>query len=274
VARAPLFGWPLYSDASVTYTPTFSGGSWSASWPLTNLADRRLEKYARSADATTTNTQFETDLKVARAVSVLALPKNNFSTAATMRWRASSSAGSFGSPIYDSGWVAAWPAGVSVETANGLNVAAVHIPTSAQTARYWLCEIDDTANTNGYVEIGRVVIAGAWRPATGLSFGGKLGLETATKRTQTDGGVALYESYAVRRTWAFGVEHMAKAEGIGSAWKLKRLLGATGQLFFVFDTADTLMYERAFLCTMRELDGLSYPYGTWTATTFLLAEAL
>lgn len=275
MAVTPLFGWPIYSDTSVTYTPTFSGGSWSASWPLTNLAERRLHRLARSASASLVNAQFETDLKVARAVSLLALPKNNFSTAALVRWRGSSSAGSFGAPIYDSGWVAGWPSGVTVETATGINVAHVHIPATAQTARYWLCEVDDTTNAAGYVEIGRLVIAGAWRPGQGgASLGAKLGLETATMTENVAQGSTLYAVRPVRRVWEFALQGMAKTDFMASAWKLQRQLGTYGQLFYVHDTADTLMYERAFLCTMRELTGVTYSFGTVATTTFTLAEEL
>lgn len=274
VSIGSLFGWPMYADPTVSYTPTFSGGSWSASYPLANIQDRRLHIAAQSSDATLANTQFETDLKVARAVGCLALPKHNFSSAALMRWRGSNAAGSFGSPIYDSGWVAAWPAGVTVEKAYGLNPAAVHIPSTAQTARYWLCEINDTANVAGYVSLGRVVIAGAWRPANGLSLGGSLGIETATARTVSDGGVSFFETYPIRRFWSFTLDQMHPTEGVGSAWKLQRQLGNTGQLFFVFDSADSLMYERAFLCTLRAGSGLNFLANARNTSTFELVEEL
>lgn len=87
LANRIMLGWPIYSDAGALYTPTFSGGSWAAGLPLTNLADRRLAKVARSTDAALTSTTFDTDLLTARYVSLVALPKHTISTAGSVRVR-------------------------------------------------------------------------------------------------------------------------------------------------------------------------------------------
>lgn len=90
-----LIGFPIYSDAGTLYTPTFSGGSWNSSLPLTNLQDRRLAKVARSTDATVASTLFEIDLKAARRIGCIALPKHTLSQAATVRFRGASSPWAF-----------------------------------------------------------------------------------------------------------------------------------------------------------------------------------
>lgn len=270
----PLFGWPLWSDSSVSYTVTLSGGSWRAALPLSRVVDRRMAKFARSTDATLLSTQFEVDLGVARSVGVLALPKHTMGLTAAVRWRGSNNAGSFGSPVYDSGWRAAWPSGVSIEDAHGINVATVHIPTTPQTARYWLCEISDTGNAAGYIDLHRVVIAGAWYPSTGIAPGARIGAEDDTVRTVTEGGAAFYLEKRIRRTWDFAIPDLGETEALTRAWKLQRQLGKHGQLFFVFDANDTLMHERAFLCVMRDVNPIELAAAAYHAATFRLLEEL
>lgn len=72
----------MLNDASTLYTPSYSGGSWVAGLPLTNLSDRRVHKVARSTNDTRSSTLFTCDLGVARDVRCLALVGHNFSAVA------------------------------------------------------------------------------------------------------------------------------------------------------------------------------------------------
>ncbi len=85
-----IFGWPLWSDVGVSYTPTFRAGygSWLAALPLTNLQARELAKVARSSDAALASTRFDIDLGVARACRLVALPKHTISSVGKVRIRA------------------------------------------------------------------------------------------------------------------------------------------------------------------------------------------
>jgi hypothetical protein len=254
-----VLGYPFYSDVSVSYTPALSGGSWEADLPLTNLQDRRLHKVARSTNDDAASTQFNIDLGVARSVGLLALPKHNLSAGATVQWKGGTSAGD--DDVYDSGALALTFSGVSAEDRDGINFAHVHIPATAQSARHWTCEIVDTSNADGYVELGRLVIAGAYTPTINMNVGAKLGLETDTERSVTDGGAAVFNAKPVRRNAMFVLDHLTTAEAMDSAWKLQRKAGTAEQVFFVFDKSDTTyMHERAFLGTLRELSALEYAY--------------
>ena len=53
-----------------------------------------------------------------------------------------------------------------------------------------------------------------------------------------------------------------------------RQLGQHGQLFYVFDAADPYMHERAFLCVMRELSAVEYPFADYQSVPFRLLEEL
>jgi hypothetical protein len=270
----PVFGWPVYTDSSVSYPPTFTGGSWQATLPLTNLLDRQLARVTRSTDALATSTTFDVDLSAAPAIGLLALPKHSLTPSATVRWLASSTAGNFSSPIYDSGVLAVWPPGVTEQDMYGLNLAHVHIPPTPQTARHWRCAIVDTANPAGYIELARLILAGAWYPTTRVMVGAKLGLESETERIVSDGGAAFYRQKPMRRSWDFTLSMMTENESMATAFKLSRQVGAHRQLFFVFDSADTYMHERAFLCVMRELSAVEYPFVDYQSVAFRLVEEL
>jgi hypothetical protein len=132
-----VFGWPIHSDAGPTQTPAFSGGSWSASLPLTNVADRRLQKVARSTDALATSTKIIVDLGVARSVGMLAvlIPNLTKSTTPTVQWKGGTSSGA--SDVYNPGTQQAWPSGVTLEDVTGsdgtvMNVWTVTVPAMPQ----------------------------------------------------------------------------------------------------------------------------------------------
>lgn len=263
-----IFGTPFYSDVNQTYTPTFSAGTWSSTLPLTNLQDRRLAKVARSSAATTASTQFIADLITARAVRVFALPTHNFTINATVRIRGSANADGITSPVYDSGVVNVFPAGAAItaeelaeQRALGFNFGFTNVASAAATARYWKFEISDTGNAAGYVELGRVVIAGAWQPTINMEYGAKLGWETSSSRTETDGGAAIYNERVRRRTFSCVIGHLPEAEALENPFDIQRDLGTTKQLMFVFDPDDTThMHRRSFLAVMKELSALDFPY--------------
>lgn len=271
-----LFGWPIYSDVGVTYTPALSNGSWSSSLPLTNLQDRRLHKVARSADALAASTKFDVDLGVARDVRVLAVLVPNITKSATptIRWRGST-VSNFATSVYDSGTVSCWPTGMTAETVNGLNVWLTTIPSAAQTARYWRCELTDTGNTDGYLDVARAIIAGGFQPTVNMQYGAELGLEGTTTREVTDGGAALYNARPVRRTFMGVLDDMTEAEALASFFAMQHQLGTSGQLFAVWDSADTTyLWQRAFLAVLREVSPLQNATLARHRASFALVEEL
>lgn len=261
-----VFGWPIRNDPSVSFTPAYSGGAWSAGNPLTNLSDRRLQKPARSTNVLAASTQFEVDLQTARDIRVLAIYVINATAAATVRFRGSNVAHTFGSPVYDSTATLILPAGRTAEQLQGLNVWQVFAPATVQTARYWLVEIVDTANPAGFVDVGRAIIADGWQPSINMAWGTKLGLETDTERDDTDGSTAVFNIKPVRRTIQFDIADLPTDEALTNAFDMMRIASTSGQIHFVFDPTDTThMHRRNFLLTLRRLNALEYVnYGSNT----------
>lgn len=252
-------GWPTWELPLGLYTPTVSGGSFSASLPASNVLDKRLGVVARSSDALEASTQIIFDLKAARAVGVLAIVGHNLSAAATVQWLGGTTSG--GSEVYAGAATAVSFSAATLEDMVGINFPAIQIPATPQTARYWTMKVVDTANTDGYVQIGRVCVCGIYQPTVNMLVGATTRLSTATEGKDTDGGATIWNAKAIRRHHDFTLDDLNEADAQTKLWKMQRLLGKHGQLVWVFDTADTTyLHERSFLATLEELGGLEYPY--------------
>ena len=182
---------------------------------------------------------------------------------------------------WDTGCVTPWPAGLLASDLAGLNVPFVFVPTrvwaqplgTAVSCVY--VNINDTANSAGYVELGRFIASGLYQPAVNLSYGAGIGLSTETTRTITDGGAALYNSKAVRRTVTGVLDNIAEAEALGTFWKMQKQLGTSGQLMFMWDTAETTYrHERSFLGVLQALSPLTQPYVSRYQGAFSVVEEL
>lgn len=89
-----------YPDRTVEAATTFSGGSWNASFPLTNLQNKLLSKVARSTNATVASTQFVATYAAPIDVRLISLLNHNISLAGTIRVRGYSDA-SLTQLVYD-----------------------------------------------------------------------------------------------------------------------------------------------------------------------------
>jgi hypothetical protein len=276
MASTTVFGFPVYSDVGVLYSPAFSAGSWLAALPLANVQDARLAYKARSSDALATSTTFDIDLGATRDVGVLAIliPNLTKSAVPTIQWKVST-VSNFATTVYDSTAYAPWPTSQTAEDVDGLNVWLIKVPSSVKTGRYVRCAIIDTANVDGYLDVARVIVAGAYRPTYGISYGAKLALEVATIPTDTDGGATIYNERPIRRGYDFALNNVAESEAMANIFKMQRLLGTSRQLFFVLDeTATTYLHEQSYLCTIRELGALEFAYATRYGIPFRLREVL
>ncbi len=266
-------GSPIYSDDSAA---VLSGGSFVASLPLANIQSRSLSLVARTTNVLTTSTTFDIDLGAARDVGLLAvlLPNVTKSNVPTIRWRGST-VSNFATTVYDSTALQLWPSGLTAEDAQGLNVWTPTLPGSLQTARYWRCNVVDTANVDGYLDFARAVIAGRFVLTPGMSVGAKMGLESETTRVVTDGGAAFYSPKPIRRYWDIPIAELSEADAIGKLWRIQRLLGTHGQVFVVFDEGDvTYMHERSFLGVLRELSPIEYTQAWRHAAVIRIVEEL
>ena len=284
-----MFAYPNHADAAAA---SGSGGSWKATLPLTNLTDRRLHKVARSQDALAASTKFDWDLGAEHYIRAVALPWHNLSTAATIRIRGSNDV-TFATSLYDSTALEAYPviypAGLPLwidpgawdgylpedQWTAGERVYWAHVLSTITSARYWRVEIVDTANADGYVDLGRLVIAGGYEPESNFLHGAKFGYEDSSTVTETDGGVRVHRVRAKRRRLDLEFGDTSEDESLVHLLDIQQRYGKTTQIFFFLDIDDTVhLHRRSFLCTLHDLSQGAIRFAGRTRWPFALIEEL
>lgn len=283
-----LFGWPITSD-----TATLSGGSWLAGLPLGNLQTDSLAAVARSTTDALADTLINLDYGAASAVSVVALVRHNMRSTALWRIRGGSDV-TFATNTYDSGWISVWPvqwatgvlpsghpnAGTRLYTdaqINALNPPrdAVHVLPTETSARYWRIDIDETANTDTYVQIGRLVVAPRFTPTYNFAVGATFGFDDGTTVGRSLSRVRYYDDRPKGRTLSLAFENLPDAEAVTVVRDMVEDLGASGQVYVVTDAADTHnLQRRSFLANLRELSAVTYAAAGYSSVPLVLDEVL
>jgi hypothetical protein len=244
---------------------TLSGGSWNGALPLANLKSRYLSKVARSANDDAASTLVNIDLGSAKAVQAFGAIKTNLSASgATYRLRGST-VSDFLTSVYDSGTV----------SANAHTPDLILGLPSPVTARYWRLELSDTANADGFIQIGRLFIGPALAPADNYSKGAELGYVSRTGVQQSLGGVDHFDIRAGRRLFTFALDWLTEAEAHNQALELQRLCDIHGEVLLIRDPADTTYnQQRHFLGRLQQLSPIKNPYLTNHQAGFEILEMI
>lgn len=250
---------------------TLSGGAWLSQLPLTNLQNRLIAKLARSSGTTKPATQFDINLGRARRIGMLSLIGHNLTVLAKVRIRGDD-ANDFATPLYDSGWVDVWPSGMipvslleweednfwlgtlSEQARAGYQSPFIHRVTTLPSLQYWRIEIDDTSNSDGYIQIGRLFLADIWQPTYGPTVGAALGMDDTTPVESSLGGSEYFDARAKPRVHRFDLRAMNKTEAYSRVLDLQNLLGIAGEILIDPDYADIENKpRRAFVGRLRSL---------------------
>jgi len=284
-SRNVMFAFPNRADEA-----TLSSGSWETTLPLANLQNRTLGVVARTTSDANASTKLDIDLTVARYILALSLVNHNASLDALIRVRGST-VSNFASNVYDSGWIDVWPTvyafgdipwgeinwwdgKYSEEERAGYTQTFTHV-ISATLARYWRVEIDDTANADGYIQIGRLFIGGGWQPSFNMLSSATLGWETSTEIQLAKSGAEYFQRRTSYRVVQFQLGHMPGDEGMSKAFELMRRAGTDAEVLYLFDPTDTLhALRRQFLGRLRKLSPIEFPYSSATRAGFEIKELI
>ena len=266
-------------------TATFSAGSWLAGLPVTNLANRELWKVARSTDATITSTKFQVDLGASKTMGYFALANHNLSATATWRVKLGSTAGA--ADIYDSGALAVWRMtfGNLVEWESAtwwLGTAgdeylrspypALCVATDVYSVRYITIEITDTANTDGYVQVGRFFAGGGVQPTVNAEYGLQDAWRDLSTAASAESG-AFWGTVRRRLRSTSFVLPMLTATEATYLHEMQRLLGTTEEVLYLPYPADMGESQRyGYLGRLSELSPIDYPYPTTRSLPLRIEE--
>lgn len=171
---------------------------------------------------------------------------------------------------YDSGLLDALPAAYVAATTPAqrasLTQSTPHKLATPQTYQYWRCDITDTANTDGYVQIGRLMVADtAFQPTYNASYGANIQWVDRAIVSEADSGAEYAYARPGYRVFKCATDWLTEVEAMTKVLEMQRTLGTTGELYVMFDPADTTyLPNRSFLARMRSLGALETPlYGFW-----------
>ena len=229
-------------------TAGLSGGSWHASYPLTNLQNRYLSQKARTVNALAASSVINLDLGSAQSVGVVALVAHNLTGSATVRIQGSSAADQ-SVALYDS---TALPAYTGTDY-------AMSFP--AVSARYWRISISDTGNPAGYVQLGRVFIGWRFSPANNIDWNPKLAVESKTAVMESLGGPEYFDERPTRRLFTGQWSWLSDPEAYNFLLAIQRSHDVSREVYLIADDADTSYRGTTnFLARFRQLSPIEWPY--------------
>lgn len=254
---------------------TLSDGWWTYDASITNLAAVSLSQRWVTPGLAAADTRCLLGFTGTPTVALIGLCSTNLSLAATVRIRASNSS-SFASTLYDSGTLAAYPAGVTEASREGLRWNYFHRLTTATAATWWRVEILDAANPDGYVSVGRLFAGtGVWQPTINMLAGAGLGWESNAEVMKALSGAEWITDVEAHRTLRFGLQ-LPESEMLASAFDLQRVAaGSRREVVAVWDPSDGVHYvRRSLLGRLRTLSPIEAPYYATSKTAFQIKELL
>lgn len=279
--------WPNYIDEAA-----LSGGDWEPGLPRENLQNGVFAVRARSVDLLPDSTAMTAAFPRIRPVGAVALAAHNLSADAQWRVRIYADAAA-AELIYDSGALPVWPAlyqstdleweydnfwlgTLGEEDRKEFTALTYHVH-EVQIGHAVRVDIDDSANADGYVEIGRVLIANVWQPKYNAAYGIQYGhvidtqFETAGDPQRTE----YADPVLPKRTVQASLEHLDEGEAVQSMLGLQRDLGVRRELLYLPElTASPATWRRAFIARLKEPDPIANPYYATYTHSLSLQEIL
>lgn len=281
-----MLGFPNRTDQS-----TLSGGAWASTLPLQNLQSREIGEVAQTTDTALASTQFTIDLGRSMKTQIIALRNHNLSITAEYRVTGSLTS-DFAVMSHDSGWADVWPViypwgaleweddnwwtgKYTAEEREGYTTELDHLLPAAKLGRYWRIEIRDVGNPAGFIQIGRLFIGPAWQPKMNMIYGASIGWETKTEVQEVKSGAEYFDVRTPYRFQKFTLDYMRQDEAFTRAFELQRQAGIHAEIVFIQNPHDTAhALRRRFMCRIRALSAIEYPYNGINSTAFELKELL
>lgn len=278
-----------FLTGAVSGAGTISGGSWNASYPLSNVLTTQPGQKARSTDDAEASTLFVLDLGSSKSLKMFAGINHNLSPGSNVRIRVSeSSDGSsptldvtvdidVSSVVWGSRPWGAFPwRGVEAGVLGGSVFFYLH--TSVVAGRYVLIDISDTDNVDGYVELGCFLAGVPFVPAVNIGFGSAVGV-VDDSRTERGVGAGFYSQTKPKRRRVTGpVNYLTQSEALDDLYDMQDAVGVSKGVLFVLDPDETpsTRQRRTIYGTFSELAPLEYqsPHDAPFAWSFAIEELI
>lgn len=279
--------YPNYTDES-----TLVGGSWESTLPLENLQTPYFSEVARTTDTDNSSTKFQMTLGRFRPIHMIALANHNLSAAAEWRIKLYNQQGDL--LFHDSGVLSVWPqvyatseleweydnfwlGTIEESDRESFTSLATYFFPESYVATYVEVEIFNEGNPDGYVSIGRLMVADAWQSERTASFGIQYSYDIGTTfDTAIDEVMTEYADVKTpKRTVQFDLATLTQEEGFSKMLGLNRQQGLHGEVLYTeFAEMDNTTFAKTFIARQQSVSGLSHPYYRNYSTQMSLKEIL
>lgn len=168
-----------------------------------------------------------------------------------------------------------WSGTYTQEDTQGYTPCAVHIFNSPVRGTYWKVDIQDTTNTAGYLQIGRLFLGPAWSPAYDAEVGLSIGWESSTTTQSALSGTKYFQRRTPYRVTSFVLNNMSVDEAMEKAFELDRMAGIDKEVFWVQAEADANhALRRRFLGTLRQMTPVEFPYAHLGRKGYTIEEVI
>lgn len=232
---------------------TLTGGAWSATLPVSNLADRQPSRIARSLGTHPAGTVVTVDFGERQLVRFVALIHHNLTQSGRWRIRLGNTP-DLADLLHDSGnfdiWPAAFPFGVGAwgefnwggrfdpDEVETYGAQAIHAIDQPVRARYLRLDLADEINPAGYLQAGRLVAGPAWQPSVNFQYGWSIEQVDESEIKRSRGGQVFVNARPRFRRLRFVIDHLEKDEMFAHAYELERLKGKGGDIMVIADPDD------------------------------------
>ncbi|NBQ68748.1 MAG: hypothetical protein EBU46_07920 [Nitrosomonadaceae bacterium] len=229
-------------------------GSTASGFPLTNLIDDTKSKTWRSTDLL--SPKIKVTWASAQTLSGVALAFTNLIAGSTFQITLYDAA-SGGTLLLDTGAVGVdysynAPVGfsstgsASFAYGGGANVAAFFASTSG--VRRMEIEFTSTGNTDGYIELSRIIAGSYWEPQKGASYGASVAFVDSTTGQRTSAGGLITDRGTIHREMSFSLDAMSSTDK-ASLNNIFRSIGKSQPLFISL-TPGTSNTEDELFCQL------------------------
>ncbi len=285
-----VIAFPNYVVGNAVFTPTFSGGSWNTSAPLTNLQNPYTAYSARSTDTALSSTLFTMDMQTSRDVLVFAIPKHNLSLNAVVSvsfFDATNSLVStttveafpciyaWGDTLFEDEH---WFTGTMTYEEWKLSMypmPVLIILPSTIICRYITVSINDPGNEAGYIQLSSLFVAPGWQPTYNFTYNSSISVQDNTIETVTIGSASIFDQRAKQRVFSLSFLAIPKNESFIRALDGAMRQGKSGQFLLSLDPTDVYNRQRlTCVCTQPTPNQLAYAFTNYSSTSFTFREVV
>lgn len=270
----------IYKNIASSYG-TLTATNVNTSFPITNVNSDNKGSFCRT---TTTTTAITMTWTTNQTLAAVVLPYTNLSSTATFRVRLYSNEAAT-TLIYDSGVLSTGivlagnqlfnnTRGANYRYSFGGGSCVRKYFAKVTTCRAMVLDIVDTSNTDGYIEVGKIVAGDYWSPTYNTEFGLSVGVSDSSTKTRTQNGSLVTDIGTSNKYLSFSLNYLTYTDR-NTLYDIINTIGTKASLYVSLfpEDADTgKEYIHQIYGRLSDLATISHPMYTVYASSINIEE--